>query len=150
MGISLEAQTLIFLESILLGISLSILYDLLRAIRHTSRTGIFLTSLLDGFFWCAVLVAFFLFVIVIVQGEGRAYILLGAVLGAVLYYMTLSQLMLAIFSTIFRSIGRLFKTISQISHKIFGKIKCKFKKNKKCNKNIKKHFQFWRKRFNIK
>lgn len=153
MEISLEVQTLVFLQSILLGVSLSFFYDFLRAIRHSCKASIARTAILDGLFWVVVLISYFLFVIVIVHGEGRAYILLGAVLGTVFYFMTFSPIILDIFGLI---LG-LFKKGWKICRILFKKIqimltylKSKIKIFQKHDKKRKKHFQFPVKRVKIK
>lgn len=94
MYISIADQTVIFLQAILFGAAVGIYYDLLRAVRR--RLNGLLTALLDGIFWLAVIVAFALFVLLIADGEGRSYVLVGLTGGLLLYFLTLSPPVLAL------------------------------------------------------
>lgn len=91
MRFSIAFQTVVFLQAVVLGIGLGVVYDVLRAIRRlTSHAGV--TALCDGIFWMTVLLSGFVFVLTAAQGEGRAYIALGGLLGGSLYAVTCSPL----------------------------------------------------------
>lgn len=94
MEISIAAQTVVFLQAILLGAAIGVYYDFLRAVRREGRLGSILTALLDGAFWLAVIVAFALFVLLIADGSERSYVLVGCAGGLALYFLTLSPMVL--------------------------------------------------------
>lgn len=101
MGISsIAVQTLVFLQAILFGIAAGLLYDVLRAVRRQTRAGILMTALCDGVFWVMFACAFFLFVVVRANGEGRAFILIGVVLGITLYFAAFTALILPLISIV--------------------------------------------------
>ena len=76
-------QLLVFAQSVLLGLSIGVLYDLLRPFRRRFPR---LTAALDSVYCLAVGLAAVLFVLRRSQGEVRGYYLLGAIGGAVLYF----------------------------------------------------------------
>lgn len=114
MYISIADQTVIFLQAILFGAAVGIYYDLLRAVRR--RLNGLLTALLDGIFWLAVIVAFALFVLLIADGEGRFYVLVGFTGGLLLYFLTLSPPVLALLDIVLSALlvllGWLLKIVS--------------------------------------
>ena len=92
MGVSLSAQGISLLYSLLLGIAAALFYDLLRAIRMRRRRLRLLTEVLDAAY-CVVLAALcFFFALRIGGGDLRIYMLFGALLGAVVYFALLAPL----------------------------------------------------------
>lgn len=77
----------------LLGAIGAILYDMLRAVRLLRRRSRPLTHLLDGLYAMLVLLAMSVFALRLGGGEMRLYMLLGTVLGAVLYFVLPSPLL---------------------------------------------------------
>ena len=81
----------LFLQSVLLGAAMFLLYDMIRMLRRIFLHGIIWISIEDFFYWLIVGVYFFLRLCQVNDGIIRAYILLGMALGAWIYYMLFSR-----------------------------------------------------------
>jgi len=90
MGNYVSEQMDVFLRSIVLGSSLGLVYDLLRALRRLG--GRAWGGFLDALFCLAAVASFFLFVMS-GDGEVRIFILLGTIGGAVLFLCLLSPIL---------------------------------------------------------
>jgi len=90
----MSGQAIIFLASALGGAVLGILFDALRAIRKLVRHKTAATAAEDALFWIVATLLMFWLLMQINDGAFRFYPLLGAVLGVVLYVMTLSKLVI--------------------------------------------------------
>ena len=86
MTVPMQAQFLLGLQSILLGASLGLFYDILRAFRVYFSAGRLATALYDIVFWLVLLAAFFEFSLVFAMGQSRWYVLAGACVGAGIYF----------------------------------------------------------------
>ena len=89
---SLSEQARCFLASLLLGFILSLLYDLLRAVRLRRATKRRFTSALDLLYCAAFALLTFLFALRIGGGELRLYMLFSVLLGAVSYFTLCARL----------------------------------------------------------
>lgn len=153
MKLSIAWQTMVFLEAAVMGVALGAVYDLLRAVRRVLRAGVALTAFCDTLFWLTVLGTLFVFVLTAAAGEGRFYVLLGAALGALLYFMALSPPVLVFCMLLVRGAARaaaipgiLWKRAKP--YLVFMKNDGKPRKEGK--KNLKNLFHFSVKRFKIK
>ena len=111
MGIYLAEQTMLFMQAVLLGAALGLLYDALRITRlaiPTKSVVIFLEDVLY-FFFAGVCTFFFL--MQTIEGRVRFFIFIGEGLGAVLYFLTLSPLIMKISQTIIKVIAGIIRTI---------------------------------------
>lgn len=100
MGVYLADQTLSFLHALILGAVLGALYDVFRILRiavPTKRGVIFAQDVLF-FLLCAITT--FLFLLTSIDGVVRVFLLIGELLGAVLYYFTLGMLVMKVSKTI--------------------------------------------------
>ena len=97
MGVQISQQLSAFLASILLGLGLGLVYDLLRAFR-LAAPGRRLGCLLDGLYAAAVLAAVFYFTLAFGDGELRLYMVLGALGGGVLFFCLFSPLLRPLWS----------------------------------------------------
>ena len=88
MGNQISQQLLIFGQSILLGLALGSLYDLLRPFRLRLPR---LTALLDAAYCLAAGAAAFSFLMERGGGELRGFMVLGTVGGVVLFFCAFSQ-----------------------------------------------------------
>lgn len=88
MGAQVSQQMLVFCQSILLGLSAGVLYDLLRPFRLRFPR---FTGALDTAYCLAVGGAAFRFLLRRCGGELRGFAVLGALGGAVLFFCALSQ-----------------------------------------------------------
>ena len=87
----LEVQLGLFFQSVLLGAVMVFLYDLLRIIRRVFLHGIIWISVEDFFYWLTVSVYFFLRLCQVNDGIIPAFIVLGMVFGAWVYYLLCSR-----------------------------------------------------------
>ncbi len=144
MGISVSQQTITFLQSLLLGASLGILYDVFRILRLMIPSGKVISFLEDILYFTLCGVITFAFLLAVNNGIIRAYLLAGEVLGAVAYYLTVGKLVYKIADKIISLIRkalhmlyriflspfvRLFWAISRTIRKLTLKITKKFSKN---------------------
>ena len=83
-------QLLMFGQSILLGLSAGLLYDLLRPFRVRAPRA---TGLLDGAYCLTVCGAMFLFLLRRAEGQLRGFVIVGALGGAVLFFCAFSELL---------------------------------------------------------
>lgn len=153
MEISIAFQTLVFLKAVVMGVGLGILYDLLRAVRRALHAGVALTAFCDALFWIGTLGAVFIFVLTAAAGEGRSYVLLGAVLGALLYFIALSPPVFILIMLVVRTVLRIVRLPQLLCPKVklhlvcWGNTSCIHKKTRE---KLKKLFHFSVKRFKIK
>ena len=113
MGVYLAEQTTIFLQAILLGFVYGILYDAFRITRlavPTARWVVFAQDVLF-FFICAV--GTFFFLMRAMDGQVRFFVLLGAALGMIIYFYSLSILIMSVSAVIIRVI----KAVLQFIHR---------------------------------
>jgi spore cortex biosynthesis protein YabQ len=94
MELYLARQTVTFGYACLLGAALGAVYDLFRLLRiaRAPRRGVVFVQDLVFFLFCAV--ATFLFLLIQNEGVIRAFLLIGELLGAIIYSLTLGGLMM--------------------------------------------------------
>ena len=109
MGFSLSDQTAYFLWSIVFGMALAALYDLLRAVRMLTkarRTAVILTDILF-FTLCGVLTS--LFALPFNKGSVRGFIVFGESVGFLCFYLTLGRIMSRFYSILSKGIKLILK-----------------------------------------
>lgn len=87
------AQTLLFLSSVALGGVFGVLYDVFRLIRISLSAKKILTAVLDIIYAALCTVIFFLYSLDFGQGAPRLYYAAGALIGLVLYLVTVGLVM---------------------------------------------------------
>lgn len=91
MTVTLREQISLFAFCILCGAAVAVVFDLFRISRRLVRTSVWLTALEDVFF-CILMAAMVFFVgLMCNDGEFRWYMLAGTLLGALMYFKTLSR-----------------------------------------------------------
>lgn len=122
---SLSEQARCFLASLLLGFILSLLYDLLRAVRLRRATKRRFTSALDLLYCAAFALLTFLFALRIGGGELRLYMLCSALFGAVSYFTLCARLfrpLWAFWAEVLFSFARLAAAPLRWLQKVYGKL----------------------------
>ena len=122
---SLSEQARCFLASLLLGFILSLLYDLLRAVRLQRATKRRFTSALDLLYCAAFALLTFLFALRIGGGELRLYMLCSALFGAVSYFTLCARLfrpLWAFWAEVLFSFARLAAAPLRWLQKVYGKL----------------------------
>ena len=79
-----------FLQALVLGAALGLLYDVFRIIRIAVPAAKPLVAMQDIIFFAACAVVTFLFLLGNVDGKVRFFLIIGEVLGAILYFCSLS------------------------------------------------------------
>ncbi len=93
---TIAEETLSFFRACLLGVCLGLLYDGIRIFRIAIRCNSIIVFLQDLFYFLFVTLCTFSFVLAFHDGKLRAFILAGELLGAVLYFFTLSLLLIRV------------------------------------------------------
>ena len=140
---SLSEQARCFLASLLLGFILSLLYDLLRAVRLRRATKRRFTNTLDLLYCAAFARLTVLFALRSGGGELRLYMLCSALFGAVSYFTLCARLfrpLWAFWAEVLFSFARLAAAPLRWLQKVYGKLA----------KLCKRYFLFSRKRLIIK
>ena len=137
MGNAVTAQLASFGWSVLMGLLLAVVYDLLRTVR-LRRGSAWLMHGLDALYVAALLLVVLLFALRQGEGELRLYMLLGMALGAAAYAAALHRLLQPVWSFWVDALAAfaalLWRPVSFAA---------------RCGKKVctagKKHFHFWRK-----
>ena len=124
-------QVYVFLWSIFIGIILTVIFDLFRLFRRNKKSKDIIVYIQDVLFWIIVAIIIMFSAFITNNGELRGYMIIGYVLGSMLYLLTISNFLLNFF-------GNLLDKIEKILRKISDNIKRLF--NKKKNNNIEQDF----------
>ena len=111
MGIYLAEQTVLFLQAIVLGGVFGLLYDAFRITRIAVPTAKWVVFAQDVLFFFVCASATFLFLMRTLQGEVRFFIFLGTILGMVLYFNSLSVVIMGVSGAIIRTIKVVLRAI---------------------------------------
>lgn len=111
MGIYLAEQTMLFFQSILLGGAFGLLYDALRITRIAIPTARWVVFIEDVFFFFTCAVSTFFFIMRTIDGQVRLFVLIGAALGMILYFHSLSLLVMGISQAIIGVIKAILRLI---------------------------------------
>lgn len=148
MEISVNTQLFQSLYALALGAAFGFFYDLLRAVRRRIKLGV-IATVADTVFWIVVGAALFIMGMAIGHGEVRIFMVIGTVLGAVLYFVSLSKFTLSICDLILDGIIKLigiiispFIWLEKYIKKLIKKLKKLFKKSTNCG--IIKNSQFYK------
>lgn len=120
--ISNKLQIFGFLYSIALGMIFSAFYDVLRAFRAVKRSKAVLVFTQDIFYFIIISFISFIFFLAITNGEIRAYILFGMILGFTLFNLLLSRYLLKVLTAIFKALRLVFRRINKAFYWIFERI----------------------------
>lgn len=104
MGINIAGQTISFFQACLLGAVLGILYDVFRILRVAFPAGKGAVFVQDIIFWFLCSVVTFLFLLSSVDGVIRMFLIIGEIIGGVLYHMTIGVVVMKISETIIGAI----------------------------------------------
>ena len=111
LGLPLASQTVTFLLAILLGFALGLLYDVFRILRLAVKSGFIITLVEDILYLIAVALASYSLALIRSEGFLRAYILVGEGLGAILYFFSLSVVIMGISALLIQMIQTVFRWI---------------------------------------
>ncbi len=162
MFVTISNQAYVFLCCVLGGMIIAFIYDVFRIRRKAIKSSNIIVYFEDFIYW--ILVALVLFAVVYISNEGelRGYLIVGAIIGIILYSLLLSKIVMTVFLFALKLIYKFFVTVFGIilypfkiifkllkfpagiiyngMRKVFGKA-CRASRN-----NVGK-FKVWRKRF---
>lgn len=107
MEFSVTQEVYVFLSSVLSGMFICVVYDLLRVMRSYTKTTHAITDIQDIIFWCIAIIIMFFTVFHTNRGAVRWYEFLGALLGSVIYFFALSK----VFCIVLKKIINIFLKI---------------------------------------
>lgn len=119
--IELIDEFYIFLLAIGYGLILGFFYDLYRVFRYYSRPKRILSIIQDLIFWLIVTLVFFTFLFHNTNGVVRGFVIIGFLIGGILYLKIISKYNFPI-------LIRLFKLILRLIHEIISIILYPFRK----------------------
>lgn len=126
--INIINQFYIFLISINYGLILGVIYDLYRVFRYYSKPKKILTAIEDILFWLIIASIIFFFLFNKTDGIIRGFVILGFIIGFIIYLKIISKysyfILKKTFGLIFRIINEIIIIISfpfKKASKIFGK-----------------------------
>ena len=120
MGISLSDQTAYFLWSLVLGLALAVLYDVLRAVRMAVRAGRVHLMISDVVFFAVCGVITSLFALPFNKGDVRAFIIFGETVGFLAYRLTLGSVMGKVYAFFARALRGFVQKTRIFLEKIFN------------------------------
>ena len=106
-------QVTLVLQSLLLGVGIGAVYDMLRALRLHFRCGWAGVALLDTLFWAIVLAALFEFGLIAAAGQPRGFVLLTAAGGVGLYFAALSETVLEVLMRLLQVLAKLRRAVKR-------------------------------------
>lgn len=115
-------QVHIFLYSVLIGGIMGIVFDFFRALRRNGNTKNIIVYLQDILFWIIIAIMILTSSFILNNGELRGYMLIGYLLGALLYMLILSNyvkgLFIIIMNFIEKGINFLFAPFTKMIEKL--------------------------------
>jgi len=108
---SVSTQAYIFLCSVAGGMAIALIYDMFRISRKAIRTINLLIYFEDLLYWLIVAVVMFTMVYYSNEGELRSYIFIGVIIGAILYMLLFSRIIISSSMMIINVVRKIFKTI---------------------------------------
>ena len=112
--IGVNGQTVLFLRSLLLGAAIGALYDMFRVLRMALPHNTVAVFIEDVLFFGACATATFFFLMSTLYGQVRAFILLGECLGALVYALTASRIVMGFFACLIKAIRWMFRILYRL------------------------------------
>lgn len=131
MGISIAQQTTMFLYALLLGGVIGAVYDVFRVSRVAFRLSWLLVLLQDILFFTLSALLLWRYFLLQSSGEVRIFVVLGVLLGWIIYFFTLGRLVMRLAGFIIGIITRIVTAILAPVRKIAGVVKKTLYKQRK-------------------
>ena len=109
-----ENQAYLFLVFSLTGVILGVLFDFFRVLRKTFKTGDFVTYIEDILYWILAGIIILYNIWFFNDGEIRVFMILGILMGAIIYCLTLSPIFIKIDYFFMKKIKGVFKLLYNI------------------------------------
>jgi len=114
MILSMPAQAWLFLSTVLVGVAIGLFYDVFRIFRKIIPHSTIVVQLEDLFFWLIVTIAVFYFMLHRNFGEIRPFTILGVIVGAALYFATISQWIVKVVVAVIKYVIKVFISVVRI------------------------------------
>lgn len=112
--IGVNTQTVIFLQSLLLGAALGALYDIFRILRLAVPTPSAVVFVEDLLYFALCAAATFLFMMNTIYGSVRVFVMLGELIGWILYYLTVGAAVMRAAQAIIRAVRRVLRLLYRL------------------------------------
>ena len=109
-----ENQAYLFLVFSLTGVVLGVLFDFFRVLRKTFKTGDFVTYIEDILYWILAGIIILYNIWFFNDGEIRVFMILGILMGAIIYCLTLSPIFIKIDYFFMKKIKSVFTLLYNI------------------------------------
>lgn len=109
-----ENQAYLFLVFSLTGVIIGILFDFFRVLRMTYKTSDIVTYIEDILFWILAGIIILYSIWYFNDGEIRLFMILGIIMGAIIYALTLSNTFIKINSFIMSKIKKIIEFLCNI------------------------------------
>lgn len=106
--ISNSLQVISFLRSLILGAVFCLIFDIFKGYRLAANPSKALVFVQDIIYFAIISPITFCFLLSVTNGEIRAYVFIGALLGFILFRLSLSRILLKILTFIFKWILKFF------------------------------------------
>lgn len=162
MFFSVANQAYSFLCCILGGMIIAFIFDVFRIRRKTIKVSDLFVYFEDFVYWIIVALVFFAVIYISNDGEFRGYLLIGNIIGIILYSLLLSRIIMTIFLFTIQFVYKIFCTVCfillfpfkilfkllQVPAKIiYNGLRVIFGKVRRLSKTKLSKFYIWKKRF---
>ena len=124
--ISNSLQAVCFLRAIILGLILSLFYDIFSSLRKLGLNSFFAVLIEDIIFFAVATPVVFLFLMATTNGEVRLYIIIGIIIGFLILKLTLSKLIVFVLYKLLFVIKKMFLSLFKIYNLCFTFIESTF------------------------
>lgn len=159
---SVGNQAYVFLCCVLGGMIIAFIYDIFRIRRKAIKTSNLIVYFEDFVYW--ILVALVLFAVVYMSNDGelRGYLLIGALIGIILYSLLLSRIIITLFLFVIKIVYKvlctvciillfpfkiLFRILKVPAKILYNGLRIIFGKARRASKAKLSKFCVWKKRF---
>ena len=118
----IQNQLFSFFIYVIVGILLGFIFDIFRALRKSIKNSTVATNIEDILFVIISFIIIAMVVQIVSKGELRFYILLGIILGILIYFLSVSKYIITGETWILKSIIKILKSIYNFFIKFFKKI----------------------------
>lgn len=102
--VTINEQVFLFLACVKTGIVMGVLYDLIRVLRRIIHHPNWLVQIEDLLYWIACGCFAFIMIFWRNYGQIRGFVFLGILIGAVLYFATISSIMINIITQVIKKV----------------------------------------------
>ncbi len=114
MILSMSSQVYLFAVTIVFGFAMGIFYDFFKILRKKINHADFITQVEDVLYWLITSFAMFYLVLNKTQGEFRGFYILGALLGLVLYSVTISELFVKLMLSVISFLEKIILSVLKL------------------------------------